>query len=185
MTAHGGINRYENQPLYAIPGNGIGPLEGGSITINGGTVKASSDGNGFGIGGAGVHHTAEMHITINGGNIETTANRNNAAIGDKSKQKSSVTITDGVVHAVGKGSAAGIGSTGDIRITGGEISAFAEGGGAAIGSIGGVDCKSITINGNAIKSISSKDGACIGRCHRRKRRKHHHFGRRASASQQQ
>ncbi|MEQ2756873.1 putative Ig domain-containing protein, partial [Hominifimenecus microfluidus] len=162
VTAHGGINRYENQPQYAIPGNGIGPLEGGSITINGGTVKASTEGDGFGIGGAGVHHTAEMHITINGGNIETTANRNNAAIGDKSKQKSSVTITDGVIHAVGKGSAAGIGSTGDIRITGGEISAFAEGGGAAIGSIGGVDCKSITINGNVIKSISSKDGACIG-----------------------
>jgi len=162
VTAHGGINRYENQPLYAIPGNGIGPLEGGSITINGGTVKASSDGDGFGIGGAGVHHTAEMHITINGGNIETTANRNNAAIGDKSKQKSSVTITGGVIHAVGKGSAAGIGSTGDIRITGGELAVFAEGGGAAIGSIGGVDCKSITINGNAIKSLSSKDGACIG-----------------------
>ena len=162
VTAHGGINRYENQPLYAIPGNGIGPLEGGSITINGGTVKASSEGDGFGIGGAGVHHTAEMYITINGGNIETTANRNNAAIGDKSKQKSSVTITNGVIHAVGKGSAAGIGSTGDIRITGGEISVFAEGGGAAIGSIGGVDCKSITINGNAIKSLSSKDGACIG-----------------------
>ena len=162
VTAHGGINRYENQPQYAIPGNGIGSLEGGSITINGGTVKASTEGNGFGIGGAGVHHTAEMHITINGGNIETTANRNNAAIGDKSKQKSSVTITGGVIHAVGKGSAAGIGSTGDIRITGGEISVFAEGGGAAIGSIGGVDCKSITINGNAIKSLSSKDGACIG-----------------------
>ena len=49
VTAHGGINRYENQPLYAIPGNGIGPLEGGSITINGGTVKASSEGDGFGI----------------------------------------------------------------------------------------------------------------------------------------
>ena len=162
VTAHGGINRYENQPLYAIPGNGIGPLEGGSITINGGTVKASTEGDGFGIGGAGVHHTAEMHITINGGNIETTANRNNAAIGDKSKQKSSVTITGGVIHAVGKGSAAGIGSTGDICITGGEISVFAEGGGAAIGSIGGVDCKSITINGDVIKSISSKDGACIG-----------------------
>ena len=162
VTAHGGINRYENQPLYAIPGNGIGPLEGGSITINGGTVKASTEGNGFGIGGAGVHHTAEMHITINGGNIETTANRNNAAIGDKSKHKSSVTITDGVIHAVGKGSAAGIGSTGDIRITGGELAVFAEGGGAAIGSIGGVDCKSITINGDVIKSLSSKDGACIG-----------------------
>ena len=44
----------------------------------------------------------------------------------------------------------------------GELAVFAEGGGAAIGSIGGVDCKSITINGNVIKSISSKDGACIG-----------------------
>ncbi len=163
VTAHGGINRYENQPLYAIPGNGIGPLEGGSITINGGTVKASTEGDGFGIGGAGVDYTVEMmHITINGGNIETTANRNNAAIGDKSKHKSSVTINGGVIHAVGKGSAAGIGSTGDIRITGGELAVFAEGGGAAIGSIGGVDCKSITINGNVIKSISSKDGACIG-----------------------
>ena len=167
VTAHGGINRYENQPLYAIPGNGIGPLEGGSITINRGTVKASSEGDGFGIGGAGVYHTAEMHITINGGNIETTANRNNAAIGDKSKQKSSVTITDGVIHAVGKGSAAGIGSTGDIRITGGELTVSAEGSGAAIGGFTDsnserVNCKSITINGDVIQSISSKDGACIG-----------------------
>ena len=159
-SAIGGSD-YEHNTSYDgdTPGN---LRQGGSITINGGTVKASSEGDGFGIGGAGVHHTAEMHITINGGNIETTANRNNAAIGDKSKQKSSVTINGGVIHAVGKGSAAGIGSTGDIRITGGEISVFAEGGGAAIGSIGGVDCKSITINGNAIKSLSSKDGACIG-----------------------
>ena len=43
----------------------------------------------------------------------------------------------------------------------------AEGSGAAIGGFTDsyserVDCKSITINGNAIKSISSKDGACIG-----------------------
>ena len=167
ITINGGIVCTELRTsggAHTADSFGIGTCggNGGSVTINRGTVKASSEGDGFGIGGAGVYHTAEMHITINGGNIETTANRNNAAIGDKSKQKSSVTITDGVIHAVGKGSAAGIGSTGDIRITGGEISAFAEGGGAAIGSIGGVDCKSITINGNAIKSISSKDGACIG-----------------------
>ena len=161
-SAIGGTRAEEIEFRSTDRGEVYNRRQGGSITINGGTVKASSEGDGFGIGGAGVHHTAEMHITINGGTIETTANRNNAAIGDKSKQKSSVTITGGVIHAVGKGSAAGIGSTGDIRITGGEISVFAEGGGAAIGSIGGVDCKSITINGNAIKSISSKDGACIG-----------------------
>ena len=99
--------------------------------------------------------------------IEATANRNNAAIGDKGKGKSGVTINGGVIHAVGKGGAAGIGSKGDIRITGGEITVSAEGSGAAIGGFTDsyserVDCKSITINGNVIKSISSKDGACIG-----------------------
>ena len=66
-----------------------------------------------------------------------------------------------------KGGAAGIGSKGDIRITGGELTVSAEGSGAAIGGFTDsyserVDCKSITINGDVIKSISSKDGACIG-----------------------
>ncbi|UQT48451.1 InlB B-repeat-containing protein [Flavonifractor plautii] len=56
---------------------------------------------------------------------------------------------------------------GDIRITGGELTVSAEGSGAAIGGFTDkyserVNCKSITINGDVIKSISSKDGACIG-----------------------
>ena len=50
-----------------------------------------------------------MTVTINGGEIEATANRNNAAIGDKGKGESGVTINDGIIHAVGKGGAAGIG----------------------------------------------------------------------------
>ena len=162
VTAIGGVNNFAEDLNRVIPGNGIGPYESGSVTINDGTVKATAKGEGFGIGGARIYNTGAMTVTINGGTIEATANRNNAAIGDRGKGKSSVTITGGVIHAVGKGSAAGIGSTGDIRITGGELAVFAEGGGAAIGSIGGVDCKSITINGNVIKSISSKDGACIG-----------------------
>ena len=167
VTAIGGVNNFAEDLNRVIPGNGIGPYESGSVIINGGTVKATAKGNGFGIGGARIYNTGAMTVTINEGTIEATANRNNAAIGDKGKGESGVTINGGVIHAVGKGSAAGIGSKGDIRITGGELTVSAEGSGAAIGGFTDsyserVDCKSITINGNVIQSISSKDGACIG-----------------------
>ena len=167
VTAIGGVNNFAEDLNRVIPGNGIGPYESGSVIINGGTVKATAKGKGFGIGGARIYNTGAMTVTINGGEIEATANRNNAAIGDKGKGKSGVTINGGVIHAVGKGGAAGIGSKGDIRITGDELTVSAEGSGAAIGGFTDsyserVDCKSITINGDVIKSISSKDGACIG-----------------------
>ena len=167
VTAIGGVNNFAEDLNRVIPGNGIGPYESGSVIINGGTVKATAKGNGFGIGGARIYNTGAMTVTINEGTIEATANRNNAAIGDKGKGESGVTINGGVIHAVGKGGAAGIGSKGDIRITGGELTVSAEGSGAAIGGFTDsyserVNCKSITINGNVIQSISSKDGACIG-----------------------
>ena len=167
VTARGGVNNFGENSHRVLSGNGIGPYESGSVIINGGTVKATAKGNGFGIGGARIYNTGAMTVTINGGTIDATANHNNAAIGDRGKGKSGVTITDGVIHAAGKGSAAGIGSMGDIRITGGELTVSAEGSGAAIGGFTDsyserVDCKSITINGDVIKSISSKDGACIG-----------------------
>ena len=167
VTARGGVNNFGENSHRVLSGNGIGPYESGSVIINGGTVKATAKGNGFGIGGARIYNTGAMTVTINEGTIEATANRNNAAIGDKGKGESGVTINGGVIHAVGKGSAAGIGSKGDIRITGGELTVSAEGSGAAIGGFTDsyserVDCKSITINGDVIKSISSKDGACIG-----------------------
>ena len=167
VTAIGGVNNFAEDLNRVIPGNGIGPYESGSVIINGGTVKATAKGKGFGIGGARIYNTGAMTVTINGGEIEATANHNNAAIGDKGKGKSGVTINGGVIHAVGKGGAAGIGSKGDIRITGGELTVSAEGSGAAIGGFTNsyserVDCESITINGDVIKSISSKDGACIG-----------------------
>ena len=167
VTARGGVNNFGENSHRVLSGNGIGPYESGSVIINGGTVKATAKGNGFGIGGARIYNTGAMTVTINEGTIEATANRNNAAIGDKGKGESGVTINGGVIHAVGKGSAAGIGSMGDIRITGGELTVSAEGSGAAIGGFTDsyserVDCKSITINGDVIKSISSKDGACIG-----------------------
>ena len=167
VTAIGGVNNFGENSHRVLSGNGIGPYESGSVIINGGTVKATAKGEGFGIGGARIYNTGAMTVTINGGTIEATANRNNAAIGDKGNGKSGVTINGGVIHAVGKGGAAGIGSKGDIRITGGELTVSAEGSGAAIGGFTDsyserVDCKSITINGDVIKSISSKDGACIG-----------------------
>jgi len=167
VTARGGVNNFGENSHRVLSGNGIGPLENGSITINGGTVKATAKGNGFGIGGSRFEIIGTATVTINGGTIDATANHNNAAIGDRGKGKSGVTITDGVIHAAGKGSAAGIGSMGDIRITGGELTVSAEGSGAAIGGFTDkyserVNCKSITINGDVIQSISSKDGACIG-----------------------
>ena len=167
VTAIGGVNNFAEDLNRVIPGNGIGPYESGSVIINGGTVKATAKGNGFGIGGARIYNTGAMTVTINEGTIEATANRNNAAIGDKGKGESGVTINGGVIHAAGKGGAAGIGSKGDIRITGGELTVSAEGSGAAIGGFTDsyserVDCKSITISGDVIQSISSKDGACIG-----------------------
>ena len=167
VTARGGVNNFGENSHRVLSGNGIGPLENGSITINGGTVKATAKGNGFGIGGSRFEIIGTATVTINGGTIEATANRNNAAIGDRGTGKSGVTITGGVIHAVGKGGAAGIGSKGNIRITGGELTVSAEGSGAAIGGFTNsyserVDCESITINGDVIKSISSKDGACIG-----------------------
>ena len=167
VTARGGVNNFGENSHRVLSGNGIGPLENGSITINGGTVKATAEGKGFGIGGSRFEIIGTATVTINGGTIEATANHNNAAIGDKGKGESGVTINGGVIHAIGKGGAAGIGSKGDIRITGGEITVSAEGSGAAIGGFTDshserVNCKSITINGNVIQSISSKDGACIG-----------------------
>lgn len=167
VTARGGVNNFGEDSHRVLSGNGIGPYESGSVIINGGTVKATAKGNGFGIGGARIYNTGAMTVTINEGTIEATANRNNAAIGDKGKGESGVTINGGVIHAVGKGGAAGIGSKGDIRIIGGELTVSAEGSGAAIGGFTDsyserVNCKSITINGNAIQSISSTDGACIG-----------------------
>ena len=167
VTARGGVNNFGENSHRVLSGNGIGPLINGSITINGGTVKATAKGNGFGIGGSRFEIIGTATVTINGGTIEATANHNNAAIGDKGEGKSGVTINDGIIRAVGKGGAAGIGSKGDIRITGGELTVSAEGSGAAIGGFTDsyserVDCKSITINGDVIQSISSKDGACIG-----------------------
>ena len=146
ITARGGTGKYGN-------GNGIGSFNDADITINSGNIEAYSDRNGCGIG-FGMPTT----VKITGGTIKAVSNAI-AAIGSPKYNAGSVSITGGKVTAIGKGEAAGIGGSADVSITGGEIDVSVEGSGVAIGGNAG---GSINIQGNAIKSISSRSGACIG-----------------------
>ena len=152
ITARGGLG--EGSPIGLGAGSGIGSDDViNNITINGGNIDAYSARDGLGIGSAG---TATVKIT--GGVIKAVSNAK-AAIGLCEYSTGSVSITNGKITAIGQGSADGIGGYADVSITGGEIDVSVEGSGVAIGGNGG---KSITIQGNAIKSISSKMGTCIG-----------------------
>ena len=146
ITARGGTGKYGN-------GNGIGSFNDADITINSGNIEAYSDRDGCGIG-----FGTSTTVKITGGTIKAVSNAI-AAIGSPKYTAGSVSITGGKVTAIGKGEADGIGGHGDVSITGGEIDVSVEGSGVAIGGNGG---GSINIQGNAIKSISSRSGACIG-----------------------
>ena len=152
ITARGGLG--EGSPIGLGNGSGIGSDSViNNITINGGNIDAYSARDGLGIGSAG---TATVKITD--GTIKAVSN-DEAAIGLCEYGTGSVSITGGKITAIGQGSADGIGGYADVSITGGEIDVSVEGSGVAIGGNGG---KSITIQGNAIKSISSRTGICIG-----------------------
>ena len=149
ITARGGLGRYGR-------GNGIGPswITYADITINGGNIDASANGAGAAIGGV-----LSTTVKITGGTIKAVGDYATVAIGSNEGRGGSVSITDGKVTAIGKGDAAGIGGFADVSITNGEIDVSVEGSGVAIGGNAG---GSINIQGNAIKSISSRSGACIG-----------------------
>ena len=149
ITARGGLGRYGR-------GNGIGPswITYADITINGGNIDASANGAGAAIGGV-----LSTTVKITDGTIKAVGDYATVAIGSNEGRGGSISITDGKVTAIGKGDAAGIGGFADVSITGGEIDVSVEGSGVAIGGNAG---GSINIQGNAIKSISSRSGACIG-----------------------
>ena len=149
ITARGGLGEIGR-------GNGIGPswITYADITINGGNIDASADGRGAAIGGV-----LSTRVKITGGTIKAVGNYATVAIGSNEGRGGSVSITGGKITAIGKGDADGIGGYADVSITGGEIDVSVEGSGVAIGGNGG---GSINIQGNAIKSISSRSGACIG-----------------------
>ena len=137
-------------------GNGIGPswIASADITINGGNIDASTNRKGAAIGGV-----LSTTVKITGGTIKAVGDYATVAIGSNEGRGGSVSITGGKVTAIGKGEADGIGGYADVSITGGEIDVSVEGSGVAIGGNAG---GSINIQGNAIKSISSRSGACIG-----------------------
>ena len=143
ITARGGLGKRGS-------GNGIGPY--GDITITDGNINASANGDAAAIGGF-------ADVTITGGTIKAVGDHATVAIGSNDGIGGSVSITGGKITAIGKGNAAGIGGYADVSITGGEIDVSVEGSGVAIGGNAG---GSINIQGNAIKSISSRSGACIG-----------------------
>ena len=154
ITARGGLYVSKFGKIGYGNGSGIGSDSViNNITINGGNIDAYSARDGLGIGSAG---TATVKIT--GGVIKAVSN-DEAAIGLCEYGTGSVSITGGKITAIGQGSADGIGGYADVSITGGEIDVSVEGSGVAIGGKGG---KSIYIQGNVIKSISSNAGVCIG-----------------------
>ena len=133
------------------------------LTIQGtGTLNASSNGYGAGIGGG--FEMACGNIVIKGGNITATGGLQAAGIGSgEDASCGSITINDGTVTATGGAEAAGIGggyqgTCGDIYISGGTITA--KGGYGAAGIGGGRKnkaCGTITITSGVTKVEATKD----------------------------
>ena len=140
---------------------------GGSITINGGNIKAT------GVGGAGIGggdwktRCSGGTIEINGGIIEANGGFRSAGIGGSDASGGSITINGGVVKATGDQNQGGAGigggdngDGGDITISGGTVMAYGAVGGAGIG--GGADGGNITITGGAVTAYGAVGGAGIG-----------------------
>ena len=148
---------YEDYP-------GIYIAEGRTLTIDGtGTLDASSNGYGAGIGGG--YEISCGNIIINGGTITATGGNYAAGIGSGNKSSScgNITINGGSVTATGGEHAAGIGSgnnfssCGNITINGGSVTATGGDRAAGIGS--GHDdstCGDITITTGVEQVIATK-----------------------------
>ena len=153
---------------------GIGSNESGTcgnITINGGTINASSGYGGAGIG-SGYGYAECGHITINGGTINASSGYSGAGIGSgyDYAECGHITINGGTITASSGYIGAGIGSglfaeCGNITISGGIIeNAFSEYYGVGIGSGDDGTCGLITISGGTVHALSGQngDGNAIG-----------------------
>ena len=133
-----------------------------TLTINGtGSLNASSNGNGCGIGGG--FYVGCGNIIINGGTVTATGGRNSAGIGSGFSACGNITITGGTVTAIGGEDAPGIGSgydatCGNITINGGTVTAI--GGKDAPGIGGGTEaiCGNITITDTVTMVTATKGG---------------------------
>ena len=159
-TVKGGYRNYPG--IFAAPN--------ATLTIDGtGSLDASSNGSGCGIGGGYGINAGD--IEIKGGNVTATGADYAAGIGSgNSASCGTVTITGGTVNATGGISAAGIGSgngnnasCGTVTITGGNITATGGDKGAGIGSGGfGGSCGAITITGGTVNATGEYRAAGIG-----------------------
>jgi len=154
---------------------------GGTITINGGTIDIVMSSTGAGIGGGGGYNTGENGVggtvghagnggltTINGGNIKITQN-------GSSHFKDSVNNEDTVMVSgagIGGGGSAGFndssggGNAGTVVITGGNVTIRQKTRAAGIGGGTYGTAGHITISGGIvdIEVNSNKGGAGIGGC---------------------
>ncbi|GHT44321.1 hypothetical protein FACS189438_2750 [Bacteroidia bacterium] len=147
-----------------IGGNDYGDGDGGTITINGGTVTATSI-NGAGIGGGSGGSGGT--IAINGGTVKATGGGSGAGIGGGIYgDGGTIAINGGTVKATGGNYGAGIGGGfngdgGTIAINGGTVEAT----GNTVAGIGGGSNGgggTIAINGGTVKATGGGFGAGIG-----------------------
>lgn len=158
----GSLTATANSGGYAGIGGNAGQ-SGGTITINGGMVKATGSGNlnGGGAGIGGGRYQSGGTITVNGGSVVAGGG-------------------DGTTSDQDAGGGAGIGSGGGdsnyyasggiITISGGSVTAFGggttSGGGAGIGGGGNAPGGTITISGGSVTAFgggdSTRGGAGIG-----------------------
>jgi hypothetical protein len=160
---------------------GIGSFdECGTITIHGGHITVSGQGNCPGIGSGFEVEEMTSTILIYGGNIEAQGGKNGAGIGagNDSDMKGTINIYDGTVKATGGYEGAGIGGGwsgdmgGTINIYGGKV--IAQGGDYAAGIGGGSGDNDIffgddgdmtgtvSIHGGTVSAKGGKKAAGIG-----------------------
>lgn len=170
VTITGGVI---NASSYSGPG--IGSREG-TITISGGTVTATSNFYGAGIGGG--YRESGGTINITGGTTIASGavTYGGAGIGGGYPHDTDVlnggtiNISGGDITATGGEYSAGIGggyagTAGTITITGGDITAAGSNGGAGIGGGLAGGTGTITITGGNITATGTESGAGIGKGH--------------------
>ena len=139
---------------------GILAAVGHTLTIKGtGSLTASSNGQGAGIGGAYQNNCG--NIVIEGGTIKATGGCGAGIGGAYGASCGTITISGGTVTATGGEWAAGIGSgfkasCGDILISGGTVTATGDANAAGIGSGKSASCGAITITTGVTQVTATK-----------------------------
>ncbi len=152
---------YDEYPGIYVP-------DGATLTIKGGgSLEASSNGWGAGIGGG--YEIGCGNIVIDGGVITATGGNRASGIGaGQNASCGDITINDGAIVAAGGDHAPGIGAgmsgvCGDIAITGGQVTATGGYGAAGIGTGDYTSrCGDITITGGSVTATGGFRGAGIG-----------------------